>query len=185
MVTASTLICTVGTSLIYPNLSGLPKRQEDYEQWLTKQPKEDCQYLSLDFVSSLNNAFTNGNLEETANLLTTISPNVRLCGAEINSIADVIHHDYASSNCNLFFCYSATPDGEKIGKILDLYYTKKEFRHLRKELMICRINSQNSSAPKDYATLQKKLARSFVNMEPLNVRLMPLEDIKPKLRSLF
>jgi len=125
MVTAGTLICTVGTSLIYPNLSGLPKKQEDYEGWLTKQPKEDRQYLSLDFVSSLNTAFTDGNLKQIADLLTTIPANVRLCGAEINSVADIIHHDYASNNCNLFFCYSATPDGEKIGEILDIYYTKK------------------------------------------------------------
>ena len=36
-----TLICTIGTSLIYPNLNGLPKDRIAYEDWLKKQPKED------------------------------------------------------------------------------------------------------------------------------------------------
>jgi len=123
---ATTLICTIGTSLIYPNLSGLPKSIEDYEGWLKRQPKEDQQYLSWEFVSSLRTAFDKVGEEKTiAGLLNTIPAIVRLCGAEINSVADIIHHEYAASNCNLFFCYSATPDGERISKILDFYYQDK------------------------------------------------------------
>ena len=145
---ATTLICTLGTSLIYPNLSGLPKSKSDHDGWLKKQPEQDRQYLDWEFVSALGTAFTNSDDEKTvAELLAQIPATVRLCGAEINSIADVIHHGYAVSNCRLFFCHSATPDGERISKILDFYYRNKGFLATSKK-----INDLQDENPKLFRT---------------------------------
>lgn len=51
-----TLICTVGTSLFKPNLFGLPNT-DNYDDWLSKQPQQDRQYLSLELVSRLKTAW--------------------------------------------------------------------------------------------------------------------------------
>lgn len=124
-----TLICTLGTSLFQSNLSKLPT-VENYESWLSRQPEGDIPSLSSELIDSLKTTVTsNLNLEikkqnwkSTAEYLSQLPGNVRLCGAEINSITDLIKHQYCTDNCDLVFCHSATPEGLQIAKILEYYY---------------------------------------------------------------
>lgn len=127
-----TLICTVGTSLFKPNLFGIPT-PEDYESWLLKQSGEDRQHFSAELMDSLK-VSVNNNLKleiekqdwkPTAKYLSKLPGNVRLCGAEINSITDLIERKYCTNNCHLVFCHSATPEGLQIAKILEHYYQIK------------------------------------------------------------
>ena len=131
----NTLICTVGTSLLYPNLSGLPTNENLYESWLKKQPEEDRKHLPLEFVLKLRDAFTANNIETLAKLLGKLPGTIRLCGAEINSVTDLADRDYCSRDCQLFFCYSQTPDGKKIADILRLFYKVKGYKVILKEIL--------------------------------------------------
>jgi putative CRISPR-associated protein (TIGR02619 family) len=127
-----TLICTVGTSLFKPNLFGLPTT-ESYESWLSKQPEADKQHFSPELVDSLKKTVTcnsqlnkeKQNWKPTAEYLYKLPGYVRLCGAEINSITDLIKREYCTNNCYLVFCHSATPEGLQIAKILEDYYQLK------------------------------------------------------------
>ncbi|MGI2903301.1 putative CRISPR-associated protein [Tolypothrix sp. VBCCA 56010] len=118
------LICTVGTSLFKPNLFGLPV-PDKYDEWVAKQPKTDHQYLSVELITNLKTALTNQNWKHIAELLNTIPGTTRLCGAEINSISDLVEREYCADKSLLFFCYSATEEGENIAKILQYYYQFK------------------------------------------------------------
>ncbi len=117
----NTLISTLGTSLFRPNLQGLPS-PEHYENWLSRQPQKDQKYLTLELVTNLKTAFNNENWDDVAQLLATIPATIRLCGAEINSITDLIQREYCAENSLLVFCYSATEQGENIANILQHYY---------------------------------------------------------------
>lgn len=129
-----TLICTIGTSLIYPNLAKLPNNEEAYFEWLKKQPEEDQENLSLDFVLDLQASFQANDLDSVALALGQLPSTTRLCGAEINSISDLIDKKYCQPNCELFLCYSQTPDGKKIKEILEFYYKRKEYQVRPKEI---------------------------------------------------
>ncbi|NER35773.1 MAG: putative CRISPR-associated protein [Oscillatoria sp. SIO1A7] len=133
----NTLICTVRTSLLYPNLKGLPS-PETYESWLARQPEQDREYLLPEAIENLKAAFENENYGHLAEILGSLPGNVRLCGAEINSIADIIKRKYCTERCNLIFCHSATEDGRRIAEILESYYKikghiveKQEIEHLQ------------------------------------------------------
>lgn len=60
--------------------------------------------------------------QNLALLLSSIPGNTRLCGAEINSITDLIERKYCVDKCALMFCHSATSDGQQIAKVLQYYY---------------------------------------------------------------
>ncbi|HIK29869.1 MAG TPA: putative CRISPR-associated protein [Oscillatoriales cyanobacterium M59_W2019_021] len=130
-----TLICTVGTSLFYPNLVGLPS-SETYESWLNKQPDRDRPYLSPDFVEKLKSNWSeiqqqpidDRNWQPIAELLAELPSTVRLCGAEINSIFDLIDRHYCTPDCKLYFCHSATEDGRQIAALLTHYYRVKKYQ---------------------------------------------------------
>jgi putative CRISPR-associated protein (TIGR02619 family) len=130
-----TLICTVGTSLFYPNLVSLPSA-ETYESWLNKQPDRDRAYLSPEFVEKLKSNWSaiqqqpigNRHWQPIAELLAQLPGTVRLCGAEINSIFDLIDRQYCTPDCKLYFCHSATEDGRQIAALLTHYYRVKKHR---------------------------------------------------------
>jgi putative CRISPR-associated protein (TIGR02619 family) len=122
--TVNTLICTLGTSLFKPNLFGLPS-MENYQDWLSKQPKQDQQYLSSDLIANLKNAVDNKAWKILAENLVNIPGTTRLCGAEINSITDIIKRQYCEDKCLLLFCHSDTEEGEYIASILRYYYEAK------------------------------------------------------------
>ncbi|MDJ1168904.1 putative CRISPR-associated protein [Roseofilum sp. BLCC_M154] len=133
-----TLICTVGTSLFYPNLVNLPT-PDKYENWLQRQPESDRTHLSPEFVEKLRLAYdklqeeakpgsgSDRTYQTLAELLAELPETTRLCGAEINSISDLIAREYCQSNCQLYFCHSATDSGRQIATILTHYYRAKKY----------------------------------------------------------
>lgn len=123
----NTLISTLGTSLFRPNLLGLPF-PENYDNWLLKQPEKDRKYLTLKLITNLKAAFENKEWDNVAQLLATIPATIRLCGAEINSITDLIQRGYCVENSLLIFCYSATEHGENIANILQYYYKAQGYQ---------------------------------------------------------
>ena len=135
----STLICTVGTSLFYPNLVNLPI-SEHYETWLKRQPEADRPYLSPEFIEKLRLAHSevqhkiqqdsarDRDWKTLAEMLAQLPGTVRLCGAEINSITDLVDREYCSPDCQLYFCHSATDSGRQIAALLTHYYRAKKHR---------------------------------------------------------
>lgn len=103
---AQTLICTVGTSLFFPNLAGLKTSDPD------------------PLRRTLAGAYAARDWDAVAGQLAQLAADNRLCGAEINSLASLFAKDYADANANLFFCHSATDDGRAIGQVLARYYQR-------------------------------------------------------------
>ncbi len=104
----SILICTVGTSLFRPNLDSLRRSLEEG--------------MCDERLISLAAAYTAQDWNTVARELATISPNERICGAEINSIASMIEHGHVLPDCGLFFLHSDTEDGHRIAAILRAYF---------------------------------------------------------------
>lgn len=104
-----TLLCTIGTSLFYPNLSTL---------------KDDDSNPTL---AALAKAFTEKNWQDVAELLHELNPTERLCGAEINSVADLLNDNYVDKG-SLHLLFSDTEDGENIAAVLTAYFTKDRWK---------------------------------------------------------
>lgn len=119
-----TLICTLGTSLFKPNLFGLPTA-DTYNSWIAKQPAGDRQNLSAELIASLKQSLDKKDWNALAEILVSLPGTTRLCGAEINSITDLIKRSYCTPDCTLFFCHSATEEGRQIAEILQHYYRSK------------------------------------------------------------
>ncbi len=126
MTIKNTLICTVGTSLLRPNLFSLPDASR-YEDWLRRQPSTDHQYLTLEAVLALAAAFIQQDELEIAEGLARFPGATRLCGAEINSIANLIAHDYCQARSTLCFCHSDTDEGLQVARIIQHYYELQGF----------------------------------------------------------
>ena len=122
----NTLICTVGTSLLRPNLLGLPSDASLFASWLKRQPPVDHPHLSQELVQSLVTAFAQRDELQTAEILAKLPGSTRLCGAEINSITDLIAREYCEERSRLFFCHSDTPEGRQVANILQNYYELKD-----------------------------------------------------------
>lgn len=108
------LICTVGTSLFQPNLERL---KADMDAGTVEE-----RYVPLA------RAYSAGRDEDVAMQLLKLSGDDRVCGAEINSITDMVRKGYVEDKCGLFFMHSATNDGRRIGTILKAYFGKHGFR---------------------------------------------------------
>ena len=96
-----TLICTVGTSLS-ANLAGL-------------------QHDDAGPIRALAQAFVGRRWEDVAAGLRRIAPTDRLCGAEINSVADLATQSGVEKG-RLHLLVSETSDGEDIGAVLEEYF---------------------------------------------------------------
>lgn len=107
------LICTVGTSLLKPNLEGLKR------QW-----EEDADSLPED-RRILASAYVEGDWNAVCAQLGTISTDDRVCGAEINSIGSLVDKGYVEPNCGLCFLHSATDDGRQVASVLTSYYKQR------------------------------------------------------------
>jgi hypothetical protein len=88
----NTLISTLGTSLLKPNLLGLPTA-DTYNTWVSRQPKADHENLSVELIENLKTALSTQNWKSLAESLGNIPGTTRLCGAEINSITDLIKRE--------------------------------------------------------------------------------------------
>lgn len=121
MTTKNTLINTVGTSLFYPNLANLPDAA-GYAAWLAKQSNPEREHLTCERVLALAKAYSERDPATIARALVALPATTRLCGAEINSIADLMAHDYCEPGSTLYFCCSQTGDGQLVAQILGHYY---------------------------------------------------------------
>jgi len=122
----NTLICTVGTSLLRPNLLGLPDAVH-YENWLKRQPPADGPALTRDVVSGLAAAVQQRETSAIADLLAQLPGSTRLCGAEINSVTDLIERGYCQKRSTLFFCHSDTDEGRQVAQIMRRYYDSQDY----------------------------------------------------------
>jgi len=101
---ASTLICTLGTSLFRPNLAGLKPDDTDPVR------------------RALAEGYQRRDPAAIAEALAELDPTDRTCGAEINSNALLLGRDAVEEHPNLFLCHSSTPEGQSIAQTLKAYY---------------------------------------------------------------
>jgi putative CRISPR-associated protein (TIGR02619 family) len=109
---ASTLICTLGTSLFYPNLSKLTVDDPD--------PRR----------AALAQAFTTRDPRRMAETLAAFDPKDRLCGAEINSNLLLLGRAQVAADPNLYLVHSDTIDGRTIAETLAGYYRRQGLTHV-------------------------------------------------------
>jgi len=114
------LLCTVGTSLFFPNLAGLRRTMKDDE---TKPDDKKLLKPAVRAVApELANAYDAKDWPTVARLLAQLPTTERLCGAEVNSIASLVANDYAPPDAGVFFFHSDTDDGRAIAAVLtDLF----------------------------------------------------------------
>lgn len=142
-----TLICTLGTSLFYPNLHNLPT-PDRYNAWLARQPEGDRPALTMPLVQALKAAFDAADWDALALHLTDLPVHTRLCGAEINSISDLLQRGYCTPDARLVLCHSDTDEGGAIATLLRHYY------ELRGHTVECkRIKGLQDQNPKDFRTI--------------------------------
>lgn len=122
----NTLICTVGTSLLRPNLFGLPDA-DHYAEWLSRQSPADQSHLSRDAILALVSVFAQRDELKIAEILAQFPGSTRLCGAEINSITDLIARDYCQKRSTLCFCHSDTAEGLQVARIIQHYYEVQDY----------------------------------------------------------
>ena len=117
------LLCTVGTSLIYPNLNGLRKTlAED----VTKP--DDKKAIKPPLVPAADRLATAYDAKDWAAVgaaLSQFPTTERLLGAEVNSLTSLIANDYAPPDCGIYFFHSDTPDGRIIADVLVRLYTAR------------------------------------------------------------
>ena len=120
----NTLLCTIGVSLFYPNLSNLVKEAQTdrvlYElaEAYSKAVKE--QERRIDRKSE--RRVPDREWKEVGPLLRHVKPTDRLCGAEINSVTDLVGQGSIEQD-RLHLFHSDTDDGEAIAKVLESYFT--------------------------------------------------------------
>ncbi|RMH81616.1 MAG: putative CRISPR-associated protein [Actinomyces sp.] len=119
---ASHLMCTVGTSLFHPNLSRLPA-PGDHAAWLQEQPPPDRPHLSADLVAELAALRQAGDWSRLGRLLGTLPAELRLLGAEINSIHLLEERGLVIDGATIHLLHSDTDLGRQTAQILSAYYS--------------------------------------------------------------
>ncbi|MDG4554106.1 MAG: putative CRISPR-associated protein [Candidatus Competibacter sp.] len=109
-----------------PNLLNLPDVAH-YENWLRQQPPADRQALTWNTVSALAAAVQRREASAIADLLAQLPGSTRLCGAEINSITDLIGRGYCQKGSALSFCHSDTDEGRQVAQIMRHYYELQSY----------------------------------------------------------
>ncbi len=99
-----TLICTIGTSLFSSNLSRLSDTDPDST------------------LAALAQAYARKDWQHVAELLHERQPTERLCGVEINSVADLLSKNYVDKG-SVHLLFSDTEDGGNIAAVLENYFT--------------------------------------------------------------
>ncbi|MFH1114069.1 MAG: putative CRISPR-associated protein [Pseudomonadota bacterium] len=136
MTQPGTLICTVGTSLFYPNMKHLnpetyyrhPPRDDDLPGLADWKALEGSPYPGgsqelKSLAADLKNAYESEDHGRLAGLLVELPPEVRLCGAEINSIDAMVRKGFLGKDrFNLVLLVSDTREGAAIGQVLSGYF---------------------------------------------------------------
>ena len=112
-----TVLFTVGTSLIFPNLSGLPTADR-LEAWKSKQPDADHHSLTSERIERLRQAYAGSDWRVVADTLAEFPMSTRLCGAELNSLHDLVERAYLAADCRVLLLHSDTEDGRAIANVL-------------------------------------------------------------------
>ena len=102
------LICTVGTSLFEGNLKKLASLEAN------AKPKN---------WQAIQHAYETGQWQSLARELVQVNPTERICGAEINTIYDLISTKKRSIQ-KLYLLVSDTEAGEHTGRVLKQYFLK-------------------------------------------------------------
>ena len=132
---SSNLMCTVGTSLFHPNLehlypqgyltqlrSGSPPVRADLEA-LTRHGVMANPDRLITILESIRAAYHDKQYSRIAGLFLNLPPELRLLGAEINSIEAMVRKHFLSDNrARLILLISDTKDGQAIGEILSGYF---------------------------------------------------------------
>lgn len=127
-----TLICTVGTSLLRGNISGLSEN--------TKNKPDNWEAISK--------AFNESKFKQIAVELLKLKPSERVCGAEINTIEEVRKKKWLDLS-NLFFLVSDTDDGKNTGKIFEEYFSGRKDLKI-KTLEIVTVKKLQDKNPQDF-----------------------------------
>ena len=99
------LLCTVGTSLFDGNLKNISQSDNKPENW-----------------EMISNAYKQKNWGKLAKELIKLDPSDRICGAEINTINDIIKLKKAPLE-EIYFLVSDTETGRNTGDTLKEYFT--------------------------------------------------------------
>ena len=154
----NTLLCTIGVSLFYPNLSNL-----------AKETQTDPILCSLSEVYSAAAQEQQRRIEaeseyrvprkewtEVGNRLQKVKPTDRLCGAEINSVTDLLGQGVIEKD-HLHLFHSDTDDGEAIATVLESYFTRTRWN-----VNIHRVEGLRDDAPDKFRTQGlRNLAKLF------------------------
>ena len=154
----NTLLCTIGVSLFYPNLSNLAKEAQTdpilckLAEAYSKAVKE--QQRRIDEESERRVPDTEW--MKVGTLLHQMEPTDRLCGAEINSVTDLLEQGSIEQD-RLHLFHSDTDDGEAIAKVLGSYFTPTAWN-----VNIHRVEGLRDDAPDKFRTQGlRNLAKFF------------------------
>jgi putative CRISPR-associated protein (TIGR02619 family) len=117
------LLCTVGTSLFFPNLSGLRKTLA--EDAAKPDDKKAVKPELVPVAVRLVTAYEVKDWPAVAAALGEFPETERLCGAEVNSVASLITNGYSPPNCGIYFVHSDTADGRNIAAVLVHLFTAR------------------------------------------------------------
>jgi putative CRISPR-associated protein (TIGR02619 family) len=110
------LLCTVGTSLFFPNLAGL--RRALTENAAEPDDKKIVKPKQPAVAEQLATAFEAKDWPGVAKQLAELPQTERLCGAEVNSVASLVANGYAPADAGIFLFHSDTDDGRAIAAVL-------------------------------------------------------------------
>jgi putative CRISPR-associated protein (TIGR02619 family) len=110
------LLCTVGTSLFFPNLTGL--RRTLTEDDARPDDKKTIKPEQRAVAEQLAKAFETQDWLGVAKQLAELPQTERLCGAEVNSVASLVANGYAPADAGTFLFHSDTDDGRAIAAVL-------------------------------------------------------------------
>jgi len=134
MTTRSTLLCTVGTSLLETNIARLPN--------VPFEPPVGWE--------ALKQAFERSQWQQLAQLLLEISPTHRVCGAEINTIEEAVKHKWIRLQ-NLVLLVSDTERGRQTGEVLKHYFRARRDLNLQ-NVEYDVIEALQDADPKEFRT---------------------------------
>lgn len=130
------LICTLGTSLFYPNMTKLVEREASGGG------------LAPELVL-LARFFLEKDWDSLASEMVRINPTERVLGAEVNSVNSLLEKGLLEENAGLSLVYSDTADGRNIMSVLSEYFPLKGFGPVRSRV----VEGLQDQDPKRFRTL--------------------------------
>ncbi len=85
--------------------------------------------VSQEVHAELQRFLSEKNWGQLARVLAQVDPSARICGAEINSVAELIKRGRIML-CHMHFLVSDTEDGQNVGKLLESYFIERVGRDL-------------------------------------------------------